>query len=72
MTTETTSAAELLEAWVAAETEVMELQIKADEIGLAREEWLYRVGLVDAAKVVSNTAWEAYENVAFLPTPELG
>lgn len=67
MTTETTSATELLEAWVDAETEVMNLQLKADEIGLSSDEWHYRMGLVEAAKAVSETAWEAYEAANFSP-----
>lgn len=72
MTTETTNTEALLEAWVEAETEVMNLQLEADEIGLSSEEWLYRVGRVEAAKITSETAWKTYEDVAFFPTPELG
>lgn len=68
MTTETTNTEALLEAWVEAETEVMNLQLEADEIGLSSEEWLYRVGRVEAAKIVSEAAWKAYEDVAFFPS----
>ena len=70
MTTETTNTEALLEAWVEAETEVMNLQLEADEIGLSSEEWLYRVGRVEAAKVISNAAWEAYEAANFCPMLE--
>lgn len=72
MTTETTNTETLLEAWIDAETEAMNLQIAADETGLTREEWLYRMGLVNAAKVAAEAAWKAYEDVAFFPAPELG
>ncbi len=72
MTTETPNPETLLEAWVDAETEVMHLQLAADEIGIGREEWLYRVGLVEAAKAVSETAWQAYEAATFSPMVEEG
>lgn len=60
-----------LESWLAAETEVMNLQLEADVMGLPREEWLYRVGRVEAAKVTSEAAWTAYEAANFAPAPEL-
>lgn len=47
--------------WVERETEVMNLQAAADEIGLSKDEWLYRQGLVDQAKAASEAAWEKFD-----------
>jgi hypothetical protein len=47
--------------WVERETEVMNLQAAADEIGLSKDEWLYRQGLVDQAKAASEAAWDAFD-----------
>jgi hypothetical protein len=47
--------------WVERETEVMNLQAEADEIGLSRDEWLYRQGLVDQAKARSEEAWVQFD-----------
>lgn len=47
--------------WVERETKVMNLQAAADEIGLSRDEWLYRQGLVDQAKARSEEAWVQFD-----------
>ena len=64
------NAEDLGAAWVAAETEVMNLQATADEIGLSRDEWLYRQGLVDQAKAASEAAWTAFDAAMIEASPD--
>lgn len=64
------SAEDLGAIWVERETEVMNLQAAADEIGLSKDEWLYRQGLVDQAKAASEAAWTAFDAAMIEASPD--